>query len=228
MIDSIEHSFNTVNIADRIGYPRPMSVSTSDKIKQLVAVQQQGFSLSQGFYKDSDIYQSEMTNIFLKHWLYAGHASQIPSAGDYFTFEFDTESVIVVRTAAGEVKAHMNVCRHRGSKICLEQSGSQKSLTCPYHAWSYNLDGELISARNMPEDFERSNNSLHKVNVELLGGLIFICLSEDAPSLSSLRQLSRVLSLCCIPSRVCANSCYGEVSQSISKSQREFFTGQSR
>jgi Rieske 2Fe-2S family protein len=120
--------------------------------------------------------------------LYAGHVSQIPNVGDYFTFEFDTESVIVLRTNAGEVKAHMNVCRHRGSKICLEQSGSQKSLTCPYHAWSYNLDGELISARNMPENFERSDNGLHKVKVELLGGLIFVCLSENPPNLDSLRQ----------------------------------------
>ena len=165
-----------------------MALSHSDKIKQLVAAQQQGFSLGQTFYKDVDVYHGEINNIFLKHWLYAGHVSQIPNAGDYFTFEFDTESVIIVRTPTGEVKAHMNVCRHRGSRICLEQSGSQKSLTCPYHAWNYNLDGELISARNMPDDFARSENGLHKVNVELLSGLIFVCLSESPPSLVSLRQ----------------------------------------
>ncbi len=165
-----------------------MTLNQSDKIKQLVAVQKKGFSLAQTFYKDIDIYAAEINNIFLKHWLFAGHVSQIPIAGDYFTFEFDTESVIVLRTTAGEVKAHMNVCRHRGSKICLEQSGSQKSLTCPYHAWSYNLDGELIYARNMPNDFELSDNGLHKVNVEILGGLIFVCLSENPPSVVSLRQ----------------------------------------
>ncbi|PKH00190.1 aromatic ring-hydroxylating dioxygenase subunit alpha [Paraglaciecola sp. MB-3u-78] len=165
-----------------------MALSQSDKIKQLVVTQQTGYSLAQAFYKDSDVYQAEIKKIFLKHWLYAGHVSQIPNIGDYFTFEFDTESVIVVRTDAGEVKAHMNVCRHRGSRICLEQSGSQKSLTCPYHAWSYNLDGELISARNMPDDFLRSESGLHKVNVALLGGFIFICLSEDPPSLAALRQ----------------------------------------
>jgi Rieske 2Fe-2S family protein len=165
-----------------------MALSQSDKIKQLVAAQQTGYSLAQAFYKDSDVYQAEIKKIFFKHWLYAGHVSQISNIGDYFTVEFDTESVIVLRTNSGEVKAHMNVCRHRGSKICLEQSGSQKSLTCPYHAWSYNLDGELISARNMPEDFVRSQNSLHKVNVELLGGLVFICLSDNPPSLFALRQ----------------------------------------
>jgi phenylpropionate dioxygenase-like ring-hydroxylating dioxygenase large terminal subunit len=165
-----------------------MVLTNSDKIKQFVAAQNPGFSLGQAFYKDIDVYHAEINNIFLKHWLFAGHVSQIPSAVDYFTFEFDAESVIVLRTAASEIKAHMNVCRHRGSKICLEQSGSKKSLTCPYHAWSYNLDGELISARNMPDDFEPSQNGLHKVNVELLGGLIYVCLSEDPPSLSSLRK----------------------------------------
>jgi phenylpropionate dioxygenase-like ring-hydroxylating dioxygenase large terminal subunit len=165
-----------------------MALNQSNKIKQLVAEQKQGFSLAQTFYKDIDIYAAEINNIFLKHWLFAGHVSQIPIAGDYFTFEFDTESVIVLRTTAGEIKAHINVCRHRGSKICLEQSGTQKSLTCPYHAWNYNLDGELISARNMPNDFELSGNGLHKVNVELLGGLIFVCLSENPPSVASLRQ----------------------------------------
>jgi len=188
MIDSIEHSFNTVNIAAQAGWFLSMILSQSDKIKQLVATQQSGCSLAQAFYTDLNLYQAEIKNIFLKHWLFAGHVSQIPSVGDYFTFEFDTESVIVLRTSAGEIKAHMNVCRHRGSKICLEQSGSQKSLTCPYHAWSYNLDGELISARNMPDDFKLSQNGLHKVKVELLDGLIFICLSEDPPSLACVRQ----------------------------------------
>jgi phenylpropionate dioxygenase-like ring-hydroxylating dioxygenase large terminal subunit len=165
-----------------------MTPIPSDKIKQFCAAQKQGFSLAQDFYKDIDVYHAEINNIFLKHWLFAGHVSQIPGVGDYFTFEFDTESVIIVRTDAGEVKAHINVCRHRGSKICLEQSGSQTSFTCPYHAWNYNLDGELMSARNMPDDFERTQNGLHKVNVALLGGFIFVCLSEDAPSLASLRQ----------------------------------------
>ena len=111
-----------------------MALNQSNKIKQLVAEQKQGFSLDQTFYKDIDIYAAEINNIFLKHWLFAGHVSQVPIAGDYFTFEFDTESVIVLRTTAGEIKAHINVCRHRGSKICPEQSGTQKSLTCPYHA----------------------------------------------------------------------------------------------
>lgn len=165
-----------------------MPFSQSAKIKQLIGAQRHGYSLAQGFYSDPDVYQAEIENIFLKHWLYAGHVSQISSVGDYLTVEFDSESVIVVRTSNGEIKAHMNVCRHRGSRICLEHSGTHKSLICPYHAWSYNLDGELISARNMSEDFEPAQHSLHSVKVELLGGFIYICLSDNPPSLTELRQ----------------------------------------
>ena len=188
MIDSIEHPFNTVNNPDYVGKAKSMSQSTIDKIKQMVTTHQPGFSLEQQFYKDDDIYKKEIDKLFLKHWLYAGHSSQIPKVGDYFTFEFDTESVIVLRTGDGDIKAHMNVCRHRGSKICLASSGNQKSLTCPYHAWNYDLEGNLIAARNMPDDFEYANNGLHQVKVELLGGLIFVCLGNNPPSFDALRK----------------------------------------
>jgi len=82
---------------------------------------QPGYSLPQKFYKDADIYKSEVDNIFHKHWMFAGHMFQIPKAGDFFTFELDVESIIVVRTKRGDIKAHMNVCRHRGSRICLRR-----------------------------------------------------------------------------------------------------------
>jgi phenylpropionate dioxygenase-like ring-hydroxylating dioxygenase large terminal subunit len=165
-----------------------MTLSSSHKINRLATSQQQGFSLAQGFYKDIDIYHAEINQIFLKHWLFAGHTSQLLSTGDYITFEFDTESVIIVRNASGDIKAHVNVCRHRGSRICLEKSGSLKTLTCPYHAWRYNLDGELVSANNMPNDFEQSKYGLGKVNIALVGGFIFICLSDSPPSISSLQR----------------------------------------
>ncbi len=165
-----------------------MNQFRSDYISQLIERQAFGYSLDREFYKNADIYELEIDSLFSKHWLYAGHCSQIPEPGDYITVEFDTESIIVIRTSSGTIKAHMNICRHRGSRICTEHSGSKKVLTCPYHAWGYNLEGELISARNMPNDFQFSQNGLHKVNITLIGGLIFICLSEKPPSLSSLHH----------------------------------------
>ncbi len=165
-----------------------MTTTTSDRIGQLVNNQKLGFSLEQAFYKDPEIYQTELSQIFSKHWLYAGHTSQIPNTGNYVTFEVGTESIIIVRAANGDIKAHINVCRHRGSRICLEPSGKTNMLTCPYHAWSYNLEGQLIAARNMPTDFDRTSNGLHPAKVELIGGFIFICLNEAPLSLASLRS----------------------------------------
>ena len=149
---------------------------------------QSGYSLGQNFYKSADIYSSEMANIFHKHWVFAGHLSQLPKAGDFFTVEFDVESIIIVRTKTGEVKAHVNICRHRGSRLCLEKNGQTRLFTCPYHAWSYDLDGHLVSAREMPENFKPEENGLHVINVALIGGMIFISLAETPLSLSNLRR----------------------------------------
>ncbi len=90
----------------------------------------------------------------MENWILAGHVSQIPEHGDFFLLEFDKESVIITRTQTGEINALLNVCRHRGSHICLQNKGNTNALTCPYHAWSYNLDGKLLAARNMNDDFD--------------------------------------------------------------------------
>lgn len=149
---------------------------------------QSGYSLGQSFYTNDEIYQKEIEDIFLKHWIFSGHASQIPKHGDFFLFEFDKESIIITRTNSGEINALLNVCRHRGSHICLEKKGNAKSLICPYHAWSYNLDGKLSAARNMNDDFDKSANGLHRVHLKLIGGLIFISLAEKPLSLKSMQD----------------------------------------
>lgn len=159
-----------------------MAISRS--IAKLVDDYQFGFSLEREFYKRDDVYEKEVEDIFLKHWLLAGHVSQIPGAGDFFLFEFDNESFIVTRNRQNEIKAHLNVCRHRGSRLCLQKTGSVNAFTCPYHAWSYNLDGELINARIMDADFDKSTVRLHQAHVALVGGLIFVSLAENPLSLT--------------------------------------------
>jgi len=158
------------------------------QLGELIAQHKTGHSLERPFYHDSSIYRTELENIFLKHWIYAGHTSEIPKVGDFLTFEFDTESIIIVRSEQKTIKAHINVCRHRGSRICLETSGSKKLFVCPYHAWSYNLEGELVTARNMPQDFDPATQGLHSVKIELIGGFIFVCLNETPPSFEALRN----------------------------------------
>lgn len=107
-----------------------MSVTSSQKITTAVAAQQRGHSLDRIFYKDEDIYQAELDRFFLKHWIFAGHTSQIPEIGNYLNLNFDSESIIVVRSDDNEIKAHLNVCRHRGSRLCIEDSGTTTRFTC--------------------------------------------------------------------------------------------------
>ena len=106
---------------------------------------------------------------------------QIQAAGEYFLFEAGRESIIVVRQDESTINAFYNVCRHRGSRICLEQSGRKHLLTCPYHAWSYGLDGSLKSARLMPESFAPSAHGLHRCHVDVFEGLVFVNLSHERP-----------------------------------------------
>lgn len=147
-----------------------------------------GWSLPRSAFKDADIFEQEKTAILYNCWIFAGHVSQIPKAGDYFVFDLLDESAIVVRTTDGAVKAFYNVCRHRGSAICKEKKGSTKLLTCPYHAWSYNLDGVLVSARAMPGGFEPGDIRLHTCSLEVIDGLIFLNFGDEPSSLENARR----------------------------------------
>ena len=118
----------------------------SNGLPALLARQRSGFCLEQPFYTDPEIFEMDMERIFRRYWLYAGHVSQITNPGDYFTFEIGRESLIVVRGQDQRIHALFNVCRHRGSRLCVEGSGHSKRLVCPYHQWVYDTDGALLSA----------------------------------------------------------------------------------
>jgi len=151
----------------------------SDLLKQF----RTDWSLPQPFYNDPRVFAWDLERIFLKDWLLIDHASRIPRPGDYFLFEVAGESIIVTRGKDGEVHALLNVCRHRGSRVCLEPSGSAQALVCPYHAWSYALDGRLLSARAMPKDFNRKDFGLRRCHVRLVEDLIFISLAAQPPAI---------------------------------------------
>ena len=157
-------------------------------IAELVASQQPGRPLEQRFYTDSAIYQLELERILTQNWFLAGHVSQVPEPGDFFVTRMANESAIVVRGSDGNVKAFANVCRHRGSLVCLQQSGSAKKFECPYHGWMYDIDGNLTAARSMPPDFDRKSYGLVPVSLEDLGGLIFVAFTDNPPSLRGARR----------------------------------------
>ena len=141
---------------------------------------QEGKTLPQDFYTDSNIFSEEMKRIYFKQWLMVDHISRIPNPGDYFVFDAEKESIIVIRGRDNEVRAFYNVCTHRGSRICLDEEGSKKLLVCPYHAWSFSAEGELKAARFMPEDFKKEEWGLRECHLKIYEGLIFINLSDSS------------------------------------------------
>lgn len=165
-------------------------------INQLIARQGNMQALAGAFYREPEIYERDIERIFMNSWLYAGHQSEIPATGDWFLFELERESVIIVRDAEGGINALVNVCRHRGSRICLEASGRSKRLACRYHGWVYGLDGALIAARQMDEDFDLAAHSLKRIHCEVLEGMIFVNFAEQPTSFDPARS---VLSDCLAP-----------------------------
>ncbi len=153
----------------------------SEWIKGLIASHRSGWSLEQAFYTDPEIFEREMERIFVQHWLITGHVSRIPKPGDYFVYEISGESIIIIRGHDGQIHALFNVCRHRGSRICMEAAGNVKKFVCPYHSWVYETDGTLLAARHMLEDFDKSQFGLIRCAVRLLEGLIFISLGQAPP-----------------------------------------------
>jgi Rieske 2Fe-2S family protein len=134
-------------------------------------------SLDRDYYVSNDVFALERDRIFRRNWWYVGHQSQLPAAGDYITVELLGENIIVVRDTDHSIRAFYNVCRHRGSRICTERRGHADRFICPYHQWSYNLDGRLIHAPQMPTGFSREPFGLKEVPAEVWNGLAFVNLS---------------------------------------------------
>jgi Rieske 2Fe-2S family protein len=144
----------------------------------LIASRRPGYSLPAPFYLSPEIYQRDLSLIFGRHWIFVGVEPEIPDAGDLFTVDIGTDSIIIVRDDDLKVRAFHNVCRHRGARLRPEGPGMVGNLVCPYHQWTYNLRGELMHNQHMGEDFERCRFGLKSVHIESLAGLLFICLAQ--------------------------------------------------
>jgi phenylpropionate dioxygenase-like ring-hydroxylating dioxygenase large terminal subunit len=149
------------------------------KLATLIARQPPAHSLQQAFYANPDIFRSDVERVLFRHWLCAGHESSLPKPGDFQLLEIAGESAIIVRGEDAHLRALVNVCRHRGSRVCWEPSGEAKSFTCPYHGWTYGLDGSLQAARHMPAEFDRSRHGLRQIHLRVLEGLIFVSFAEE-------------------------------------------------
>ncbi len=136
-------------------------------------------TLPQQYFVSEKIFKEEQTKLFARQWVLVGHQSQIANAGDYFTAQVASESVIVVRDQRSSIRGFYNVCRHRGTRLCQDSSGQVRAIQCPYHSWTYALDGRLIGAPHMDEvpGFDKADYSLPPVNLALWEGFIFVNLA---------------------------------------------------
>ena len=156
----------------------PLKENELSILKKFVDSRQPGHGLPRPFYHEELIYQAEMETIWRQGWLFAGHSCQIPNPGNYFLYEVDGDSVIIVRSDDGRVKAFYNVCRHRGSVICQEAEGTIKRFICPYHQWTYDRNGRLLLQNGMQPGLDKSQLSLHPAHAREVEGLIFISLAQ--------------------------------------------------
>jgi Rieske 2Fe-2S family protein len=144
------------------------------------------YSLPQPFYCDQDVFDVEMEQIFYKEWLFAGITCEIPDNGSFITMQVGDNPITIIRDQNGEVRAFHNVCRHRGSKLCLVKQGKVPKLVCPYHQWTYELDGNLLYAGSeMGEQFDKADFGLHSVHCRTAGGYIYISLSDNPTNIDS-------------------------------------------
>ncbi|MCZ4353786.1 aromatic ring-hydroxylating dioxygenase subunit alpha [Roseovarius aestuarii] len=151
----------------------------------------EGLAFPREFYTSRGLYDAEIRQYWNASWIWVGHICQIPEPGDFFTFDYGPESIIIARDRAGEVGAFLNVCRHRGSRVCTEAAGNARLFVCPYHAWTYELNGRLRGAQHMPEGFDPSAHGLLRAHIRVFQGMILICTADSPPDIDPvLKQIA--------------------------------------
>ena len=141
----------------------------------------EGWSLPAWTYSDAEFFDAEKEHVFAPSWQIVCHESDIPGSGDWHTLEYIGESVVVVRGADKVLRAFINVCRHRGSRILDGASGCARKLVCPYHAWTYDIDGRLTGVPDSASypAFDKAGHGLSPVQIEVWGGFVFVRLLDD-------------------------------------------------
>jgi glycine betaine catabolism A len=139
-------------------------------------------TLPQRYFVSPEIFAQELEKIFATNWLLVGHQSQLAEPSDYFLAEVAGESLIVTKDQRSTIRAFYNVCRHRGARLCEEQNGHAAAIQCPYHAWTYALDGRLLGAPHMDEtpEFNKAEYPLKPARLGLWEGFIFLNLADAA------------------------------------------------
>lgn len=155
-------------------------------VRSLVDVEQ-GL-INRRIFIEPAIYEQELERIFAHCWLFLCHDSQIPNPGDFFTTYMGEDPVVVVRDSTGQIRAFLNVCRHRGNRVCRAESGNAMTFTCSYHGWSYSNDGQLIGVPDLKEAYYQELDMAQwglvpVAQLDIYKGLVFATFDPDAPPL---------------------------------------------
>ncbi len=161
----------------------------SDMLAQLTN-RRPGYTLPRAFYTDPEYFRLDLENIWYKDWVFAGHDCELAAPGAFLAVQIGDYPVVLVRGREGEIRAFHNSCRHRGSRICSTDHGSVSRLKCPYHQWTYELDGRLVYARDMHDGFEKAAHGLKPVHCQSVGGYVFVCVAETAPDFAPFRAVA--------------------------------------
>ena len=164
--------------------------NTTAAIIENEADPQEGWSLPAWVYADPEYFAAETTRVIRPSWQVVCHASDVPRTGDWHTLDYAGESVIVARGPDGGVRAFTNVCRHRGSRLVDGASGCATKLVCPYHAWTYALDGRLtgVPGKGDYPTLDTARSGLVPVELEIWQGFIFVRLEGGGPSVAAMMQ----------------------------------------
>lgn len=167
-----------------------MQPLTRESLAARLARRESGYTLERDFYVSPEAFALDMETIWYGEWLHVGHVASVPRAGDYFTLAVGDYQIVIVRGEDEQLRALHNVCRHRGSVVCVEASGSvRRRLVCPYHQWAYELDGSLARARRFESDVDPASLGLQPLACEVVAGLIYVCLAADPPDFDPMRRL---------------------------------------
>ncbi len=150
---------------------------------------EQAHAMPPEVYTSDSFVELERERIFRSGWVCAGRTNSLRKPGDYFCFEVDSQPVFIIRQKKGGFSAFANVCRHRMMTL-LEGRGKCKRIVCPYHAWTYDVSGELVNAPHMDSrpEFDKSTLGLHPVRLEVWHGWIYLTLNQDAPSVETILE----------------------------------------
>lgn len=149
------------------------------------------FTVDRALFSDPALFELEMKYIFEGSWIYVAHESQLPRPHDFYTLTIGRQPVILMRNQAGEIGGFLNACPHRGATVCVQKRGNQKILTCPYHGWSFNSGGALVSIKDAPtgaypDAFTRRDHNLPRIpRLASYRGFLFASLNPDVPDLET-------------------------------------------